>query len=139
MATNKDPNTRFMQKVDFRAGQCWLWTGAKSHGYGSFYINGRLVRAHRYAYTLFVGSIPEGMDLHHICNVTDCVNPKHLEPLSSKDHMEKTPGIWHNRYKNQCPKGHPYDSLYQGQRKCRECNKQNNRALRARKKMRSTY
>ena len=58
---------------------CWLWMGALgSWGYGVIWGDGRLKRAHRVAFELYVGPIPEGMDVCHKCDVTWCVNPEHL-------------------------------------------------------------
>ncbi len=72
---------RFWPKVD-KAGECWLWTGSiDADGYGRF--NGSKPHAHRMAYVLTHGAIPDGMALHHICGVARCVNPDHLEPVTT--------------------------------------------------------
>jgi HNH endonuclease len=67
------------------SGECWLWTGArKSHGYGGITVLGRRGRsAHRIGYELYVGPIPEGMTLDHLCRNRMCVRPDHLEPVSN--------------------------------------------------------
>ena len=58
---------------------CLLWTGALNHkGYGLVWSGERVVVAHRYAWTLVVGSIPEGRWVLHHCDVRACVNPNHL-------------------------------------------------------------
>ena len=59
---------------------CWLWTGTKNDaGYGIFLMPGeRPVRAHRYAYEFFVGPIPDGKIIMHVCDNPPCVNPGHL-------------------------------------------------------------
>lgn len=65
---------------------CWLWTGATaSCGYGKLNINRRSVRAHRIAYELLVGPIPEGHLVLHKCNNPACCNPAHLTTGSHKD------------------------------------------------------
>lgn len=74
---------RFWPKVD-KSGECWLWTGAiDSCGYGLF--RGSEVRAHRMAYALNTGPIPEGMSIHHSCGVRHCVNPAHLEAVTTRE------------------------------------------------------
>jgi hypothetical protein len=71
---------RFWEKVD-KSGDCWLWTGATyRNGYGNIwdYDRGRKVLAHRVAYELANGEIPEGLLVCHICDVRLCVTPAHL-------------------------------------------------------------
>jgi hypothetical protein len=85
---------RFWMKVQKGPG-CWIWTGAiSSTGYGSFgepiQSVGRL--AHRIAYALTVGPIPEGKDLDHTCHNRACVNPSHLRPVSRKQNSEHLTG-----------------------------------------------
>ncbi len=59
---------------------CWLYSGCWSTtGYGSFGIShGKSVNAHRYAYELYVGSVPEGFYVTHKCDTRPCCNPEHL-------------------------------------------------------------
>jgi hypothetical protein len=86
------------------AGSHWLWSGSLSeHGYGRLNVKGRTTLAHRVAYELYIGRIPDGMTLDHLCRVHACVNPKHLEPVSLVDNlMRGIPG----RMKGRCRKGH---------------------------------
>ncbi len=73
---------RFMESVKFRVDGCWTWTGARQpEGYGKFELEGRTRVAHRVSYELFIGPIPEGMHLDHLCHEPSCVNPDHLEPV----------------------------------------------------------
>lgn len=83
---------RFWSKV-VRKGpdDCWIWTASTSSGYGHFpdgisVCNER--KAHRIAYTLSNGSIPEGMCVMHLCNNPKCVNPNHLVLGTHQDNMD---------------------------------------------------
>jgi hypothetical protein len=62
---------------------CWAWSGSVTDGgYAQVMIGGRRIAAHRVAYALKYGDIPEGMELDHICRVRCCVNPDHVEAVS---------------------------------------------------------
>ena len=132
---------RFWRKVRKDPNGCWEWQGAKGQGYGNFYLHGKFPRAHRYAYELLVGPIPDGLTLDHLCRNRACVNPDHLEPVTQKVNTLRGEGLAaQNARKTHCPEGHPLngDNLYQqpgnGYRRCRECGKIKDR-LRNRKKM----
>lgn len=79
---------RFWSKVRKTPGY-WEWTAARMGGrYGSFYLDGRVQGAHRVAYTLAVGVIPDGMLIDHVCHNKGCVNPAHLRLASKKQNAE---------------------------------------------------
>lgn len=121
-------------------GFCWLWTaGQNGAGYGSFSFEGRDSLAHRVAYELLVGPIPEGLVLDHLCRITLCVNPDHLDPVTQAVNMERGRVRAAKRAITHCPSGHEYAgrNLYTppaGGRYCRTCINERGRAYRARKK-----
>ena len=90
MKTKKIPTlsrsgvARFWSKVNRAAetgpsGDCWEWTGYhNAQGYGSFGIGSKVFRAHRVAFILENGPIPDGLHVLHTCDNPECVNPDHL-------------------------------------------------------------
>ena len=86
---------RFWAKVD-KSETCWLWTGAKvQSGYGTINLGGRELGnayAHRLAYEMLVGPIPDGKFLDHKCRNRLCVNPDHLQPATVKANAENLSG-----------------------------------------------
>ena len=79
------PEERFWRKVN-KTPTCWLWTGATRNGYGAFSVNRKAIPAHRFAWELLVGPIPNGHVIDHDnpeygCGNPACVNPAHLEPV----------------------------------------------------------
>src|ERR1043166_7135723 len=80
---------RFWEKVDRSSDdECWPWIARiDTKGYGQFFFEGRQQRAHRVAYCLLVGQIPEGLDLDHLCRNRACVNPSHLEAVDRQANL----------------------------------------------------
>lgn len=128
---------RFWNFVEL-APACWLWTGALVGGYGKFKVDGKSVAAHRWSYEEYVGPIPEGLQLDHLCHTRDvvncvasgqcmharCVNPSHLEPVTGQENSLRgaksvLPRVF-------CRRGHewtPANSFFlaDGKRRCRAC------------------
>jgi len=126
---------------------CWLWEGLISHaGYGRMkgHYQGRKqdMRAHRYAYLLLVGPIPEGMTLDHLCRVRHCVNPEHLEVVTPVENMLRgESSVAVNKRKTHCLHGHLLagDNLYlkpHGRRACKTCMRRRGREHEQRQKAR---
>ncbi len=70
---------RFLAKIAIAENGCWMWQTVKNRdGYGRLRVQGKMVLAHRLAYTHFIGEIPAGIVLLHACNNPGCVNPEHL-------------------------------------------------------------
>ncbi|KKK61816.1 hypothetical protein LCGC14_3010540 [marine sediment metagenome] len=119
---------RFWDNVDTES-DCWLWTaGCFSNGYGCFWNGTRNVLAHRVAWELENGPIPEDMQVLHHCDVKPCQNPIHLflgTPLDNmRDRDQK--GRHGNKKKTHCKRGHPFDEVNtyyyaDGKRECRPC------------------
>ena len=88
MGCSMDIFDRFANKVNV-TDTCWLWTGSKRNviGHGKFAVGVKAVLAHRWSYEIFKGTIPEGLELDHICKVPSCVNPNHLEPVTHQENL----------------------------------------------------
>ena len=122
----KYPQTReqrFWSKVDpCRTDGCMVWVGKKVDGYGRFSVGEKEIRAHQF----LAGKASEGLEWDHLCRNRACVNPDHLEAVTTRVNVLRGLGFAAvNTRKIQCPRGHPYDEtntlLYQGRRYCRTC------------------
>jgi hypothetical protein len=85
-----DDAARFWSYVDVD-GDCWEWTGQRDRdGYGRLWRPAGKTRvAHRIAYELLVGPIPEGLQLDHLCLNKCCVNPDHVEPVTLAENCRR--------------------------------------------------
>lgn len=120
---------RFWAKVDI-TDTCWLWTASLDrNGYARFVAPGHRY-AHRFAYELLVGPIPDGLVLDHLCRVTHCVNPSHLEPTTIADNVRR--GMALIPAKTHCVNGHEISGenakpRENGRFRCRTCQNINSR------------
>lgn len=132
---------RFTSKIEV-VGECWIWTACTHQGYGVYMPDCRrsgdrkVVRAHRFAYELWVGPIPEGLELHHRledgCTSRACVNPAHLLATTRADHPDSGPAV--ERSRKLCDHGHSLDGHRSrkdnpnGSRFCITCKRESDRA-----------
>lgn len=132
---------RFWSRVGRADVGCWPWLGVPNArtGYGEVRLEGVRSGAHRVAYELAVGPIPEGLQLDHLCRNRDCCNPDHLEPVTIGENLRRGLSFTgENSRKTECHKGHPFDdeNTYitpKGKRMCRACNREAQRRYAARR------
>jgi hypothetical protein len=105
---------RLAAKSQRNESGCLIWTGAlKANGYGKLVFEGKNLHAHRAAYELAKGPIPEGLTLDHTCHTNDskcpggdtcphraCIDPDHLEPVTRAENVKL------GATKTHCKRGH---------------------------------
>lgn len=119
---------------------CWISNRARHlNGYTKLGYLGTTWLTHRFAYTVFVGDIPEGLQLDHLCKVRACCNPGHLEPVTCRENLLRGDTLTaHEIAQTHCKRGHPLsgDNLYHRPdrpvgRCCRACRSEAKRRARA--------
>ena len=125
---------RFLARIEVMPDGCWR--RGIGQGYGRCHgPDGRLAATHRLSYELFVGPIPDGLVIDHLCRNPACVNPAHLEPVTVRENILR--GIGPSAIcarRTHCVNGHPFDDentliTEGGKRRCRECNRRKSRKL----------
>lgn len=123
---------QFMARTEPGPNGCIHWTGNVLRGYGRVTKNGGAnERAHRVAYKLFRGPIPDGLVLDHLCRNKRCVNPEHMEVVTIGENVLRGGSVpAQNARKANCVRGHPLvgGNLYtemdrdgRTHRRCRTC------------------
>lgn len=127
---NRDGRTPIPLRDRFEANHipepnsgCWLWLGnTTTRDYGTIWDNNkqRKEKAHRVAFELHVGRVPSGLVIDHLCRNHSCVNPRHLEPVTSGVNTRRGTSLI-----LACPHGHKYtpeNTMHEGaKRRCRTC------------------
>lgn len=124
---NSELLNHFLDRVHFD-GNHWLWTAYRTHfgtGYGQMHHRPSMPKAemaHRVSYEMFVGPIPKGMQIDHLCRIKNCVNPDHLEPVTAQENVRRHHAVVRRTH---CRNGHEYTEastyLHNGVRFCRPC------------------
>lgn len=111
---------------------CWIWNSfCNSKGYGRIWLDGKPRPAHRVSYQHFIGPIEEGMTIDHLCRVRCCINPQHLEAVTSRVNTLRGIGVTSiNNKKTHCNHGHEFSEANtyhlggnMNWRECRACRK----------------
>ena len=126
---------RIADRIAESESECWQWLGAKSaNGYGVASIHGKSMCAHRAVYILAKGPIPKGLELDHLCRNQSCVRPSHLDAVTHRENMFRSPAFQVRVQSGKCIHGHDLDgvrSRFDGGRYCKTCVNLNKRRYRA--------
>lgn len=133
-----------LERLMFRTSEsptgCWIWRGGVDKGgYGSIGMGGEsgpVARVHRVSYEQFVGPIPDGMTIDHLCRVRNCVNPAHLEAVTLIENIDRAWARLHalGKCRNGLHEMTPENTIPTGKAKCRACARERSRAFKQRQK-----
>lgn len=135
-----DPQERIARGIVVLNSGCWEWQGWRDReGYGYLSYCGRRMRAHRLSYEAFVGDIPAGLVIDHLCRNTSCVNPEHLEPVTNRENIKRGTSPIAEMMRNPlpplvpgAPEGHGTGTAYQRDKcRCDFCREANRLYMRA--------
>lgn len=120
---------RFWQKVVVNKDGCWGWTGCVAPGgYGRLWLQGKTVRANRFAYLFLKGAIPDGLVVMHTCDNPPCCNPAHLVLGTDQENITDAIRKGRRGKRTHCKNGHLFtpDNTKIGKQKdgrydCRQC------------------
>lgn len=126
------------ERIKINENGCWEWQKSITRqGYGNFRKGGRIHLSHRVAFEIYVGRIPDGLQIDHLCRNRSCCNPDHLEAVTQRQFILRGES-WAGKHarKTHCPHGHEYteENTYWRKtpsgvgRMCRTCRKQRNAA-----------
>jgi hypothetical protein len=125
---NATAPARFAAKVREDENGCLRWQGyIDRDGYGKFWDGEKITYAHRVAHELFIGPIPDGYEVDHLCRVRDCVQWRHLEAVPPQVNNARSTSPTAMKLRNTtCPQGHEFtpENTYldpRNGRQCREC------------------
>ena len=132
---------RLLAKIEQLPSGCWQWKASKyPAGYGQMWNGSRVEQAHRISFREFVGDIPDGCEIDHICRNRSCVNPEHLRAVTHRENMRASDSVMGlNAKKTHCKRGHPLSGEnlrveQSGARQCRECLRMHARNARSRRR-----
>lgn len=130
--------------VECKESGCWVWQrDVSGYGYASFWADGKKIAVHRWAHQRFVGPIPDGYQVDHLCKNTRCVNPDHLEAVTQRENTLRNGGPTAlAARKTHCYHGHELPAEHwhregnrmRRRRRCKRCSADAQARLRQRRK-----